>query len=199
MIKTMTNFGVILVTSIVLTSCGGNETGNNEKTKESQEIDKQQEIAKLEKLKLDSINQALGSIKIHIFNHEPLTYDSEGWCVMADESAKITEVKDFDKTKTYNCQKGNYIQKLTIEGVFNGINIQFLDNKDKLIKEFKNYNLMNTVSYSGINYQPVSQQEVQKKDEFYQDWFDKSSKIKLLIGDSVFYSANWKNNGWSVQ
>jgi len=109
-------------------------------------------------------------------------------------------VKDFNKTKTYNCNTGNYIQKLSIDGNFKGINIQFLDAKDKLVKEFKNYNLETSVIYSDINYQSLGDGLTKDiKDKFFQDWFNKSSKIQLLYEDSVFYSANWKNSGWSIQ
>ena len=92
-----------------------------------------------------------------------------------------------------------YIQRLSVEGVFNGIDIQFLDSKDKIVKEFEKFDLQNSVSYSDVNYQPVNQQEQKKKDKFYQDWFEKASKIQLTYKDSVFYSATWKNKGWFVQ
>lgn len=118
---------------------------------------------------------------------------------MEDNSAKIKEVKDFKTTKSYTCEKGNYIQKLTIEGMFNGIDIRFLDSKEKIVQEFKKYNLQNSVSYSDVDYQPVNQQEQKRKDKFYQTWFEKACKIQLVYNDSVFYTATWKNNGYFVQ
>lgn len=187
-------------TSLILTSCGNdNQSKNSEDTSKSEELAKQQELEKREKQKLDSINGALSAIQVRIFNHEPLAFDSEGWCIMEDNSVKISEVKDFNKTKSFNCKNGNYIQKLTIEGIFNGIDIQFLDTKDKIVKEYKNFDLQKSVSYSDVNYQPVNQQEQKLKDKFYQDWFEKANKLQLIYNDSVFYSATWKNNGWFVQ
>ena len=199
--KTFTNIILsFLTTSLFLASCGGDNQSNvSENNSKSEELAKQKELEKLEKQRLDSINEALSAIQVRIFNHEPLAFDSEGWCIMEDNSVKITEVKDFNKTKSFNCKNGNYIQRLSIEGVFNGIDIQFLDSKDKIVKEFEKFDLQNLVSYSDVNYQPVNQQEQKKKDKFYQDWFEKASKIQLTYKDSVFYSATWKNNGWLVQ
>jgi hypothetical protein len=204
--KSVFVLSIILCSNLLFVGCGGNETENNTSTteseakkKEADALAKKQEEEKLAKQKQDSINQALSAIKVKIYNHEPLAFDSEGWCLMPDNSVKISEVKNFNETKTYKCKQGNYIQKLTIEGDFNGINIQFLDAKDKLIKEFKNYDLKKSVSYSDVNYQPVSQQQVEKKDKDYQKWFAKASKIQMTYNDSIFYSANWKNNGWYIQ
>lgn len=197
-IKTLTNIILSFLTFfLILSSCGGdNQSKVSENNSKSEELTKQKEQ---EKQRLDSINEALSTIQVRIFNHEPLAFDSEGWCIMEDNSVKITEVKDFNKTKSFNCENGNYIQRLSIEGVFNGVDIQFLDSKDKIVKEFEKFDLQNSVSYSDVNYQPVGQQEQKKKDKFYQDWFEKASKIQLTYKDSVFYSATWKNNGWFVQ
>lgn len=196
--KILTNIILSFLTFfLILSSCGGNNQSNvSENNSKSEELTKQKEQ---EKQILDSINEALSAIQVRIFNHEPLAFDSEGWCIMEDNSVKITEVKDFNKTKSFNCKNGNYIQKLSIEGVFNGVDIQFLDSKDKIVKEFEKFDLQNSVSYSDVNYQPVGQQEQKKKDKFYQDWFEKASKIQLTYKDSVFYTATWKNNGWFVQ
>lgn len=181
------------------TACSSNKNDNQVEDNANAEGLAKKEQEKLEKQKQDSINSALNAIQVRIFEHGGLAFDMEGWCLMPDNSATITEVKDFNKTKNHNCKKGNYIQKLTIDGEFKGIDIKFLDKKDKTIKEFSNYDLKKSVSYSDINYQPVNQQEVRKKDEFYQDWFEKASKIQLVYKDSVFYSASWKSNGWVVQ
>lgn len=196
--KTFTNIILSFLTFfLILSSCGGdNQSKVSENNSKSEELTKQKEQ---EKQRLDSINEALSAIQVRIFNHEPLAFDSEFWCIMEDNSVKITEVKDFNKTKSFNCKNGNYIQKLSIEGVFNGVDIQFLDSKDKIVKEFEKFDLQNSVSYSDVNYQPVGQQEHKKKDKFYQDWFEKASKIQLTYKDSVFYTATWKNNGWFVQ
>jgi hypothetical protein len=196
--KILTNIILSFLTFfLILSSCGGdNQSKVSENNSKSEELTKQKEQ---EKQILDSINDALSTIQVRIFNHEPLGFDSEGWCIMEDNSVKITEVKDFNKTKSFNCKNGNYIQRLSIEGVFNGLDIQFLDSKDKIVKEFEKFDLQNSVSYSDVNYQPVGQQEQKKKDKFYQDWFEKASKIQLTYKDSVFYTATWKNNGWFVQ
>jgi hypothetical protein len=198
--KVITTLGVMFFAIIILVGCGNeNQPQQSEMNTKPDELAKQNELEKIEKQKLDSIKNALSAIQVRIYNHEPLQFDSEGWCIMQDNSVKITEVRDFNKTKSFNCKKGNYIQKLTIEGIFNGIDIQFLDSKDKIVKEFKKFDLQNSVSYSDINYQPVNQQEQKKKDNFYQDWFEKANKINLIYNDSIFYTASWKSNGWFVQ
>ena len=201
--KLLAIFGAVLLLTITLASCGDGDALKAKKDKEAADkkaLEEKQD--KLEKQKLDSINTALSAIQVRIYNHTPLYFDSEGFCIneLKGENVRIFEVKDFNKTKTFNCNTGNYIQKLSIEGDFKGINIQFLDAKDKLVKEFKNYNLEANVSYSDINYQSSGDGLTKDiKDKFFQDWFNKSSKIQLLYEDSVFYSANWKNNGWSIQ
>jgi len=201
--KLLTISGAVLLVSIILASCGGGDAlkaKNDKEAAEKKALEEKQ--VKLEKQKLDSINTALSAIQVHIYNHTPLYFDSEGWCIneLKGESVRVFDVKDFNKTKTYNCNTGNYIQKLSINGNFKGINIQFLDAKDKLVKEFKNYNLETSVIYSDINYQSLGDGSTKDiKDKFFQDWFNKSSKIQLLYEDSVFYSANWKNSGWSIQ
>jgi hypothetical protein len=197
--KGLIYLGSITLVIIILFACGGASNDENADAKKKQELEAQKEEAKLEKQKLDSINKALSAIKVRVFNHEALAFDSEGWCIMEDNSVRINEVKDFNSTKTYSCKEGNYIQKLSIEGDFKGITIQFLDDKAKLVKEFKNVDLKKSISYSDVNYQPVSQQEVKKKDAFYQDWFEKASKIQMAYNDSIFYTATWKSNGWYVQ
>jgi hypothetical protein len=124
----------------------------------------------------------------------------EGWCVndAMGKKVKIEEVKDFNDKKSYTCAEANYIQKLTVEGVFNGITIQFMDDKDKLVKEFKNVNLENSLSYSTVDH-IAADGGTEKKDKFYQDWFEKASKINLVYNDSTFFSGKWKSNGWSIQ
>jgi hypothetical protein len=196
--KGMMFLGSMTLVTLLLLSCGGSASDENSGANDKQELEAQNK-AKLEKQKLDSINKALSAIKVRVFNHEALAFDSEGWCIMEDNSVRINEVKDFNSTKTYSCKEGNYIQKLSIEGNFKGITIQFLDDKAKLVKEFKNVDLKKSISYSDVNYQPVSQQEVKKKDAFYQDWFEKASKIQMAYNDSIFYTATWKSNGWYVQ
>jgi hypothetical protein len=196
--KGMMFLGSMTLVTLLLFSCGGSASDENSGANDKQELEAQNK-AKLEKQKLDSINKALSAIKVRVFNHEALAFDSEGWCIMEDNSVRINEVKDFNSTKTYSCKEGNYIQKLSIEGNFKGITIQFLDDKAKLVKEFKNVDLKKSISYSDVNYQPVSQQEVKKKDAFYQDWFEKASKIQMAYNDSIFYTATWKSNGWYVQ
>jgi len=198
--KLFTLFVGASIASISLFSCGGNEQAEtNTEDQKKKELALKEEQLKKEKAQQDSINKALSAIQVRIFNHEPLVYDSEGWCIMPNNSAKIKEVKDFNSTKNYVCKEGNYIQKLSIEGVFNGINIQFLDGKDKIVKEFKEFDLNESVSYSGLNYQPKDQQEIKLKDQFYQDWFEKAEKIQISYGDSIFYSASWKSNGYFYQ
>ena len=188
------------IASISLFSCGGNEQAEtNTEDLKKKELALKEEQLKKEKAQQDSINKALSAIQVRIFNHEPLFFDSEGWCLMPDNSVKITEVKDFNSTKNFVCKKGNYIQKLTIEGIFKGINIQFLDEKDKLVKELKNIDLKNPLTFSDINYQPKSESHEEKKDQFYQEWFAKAGKIQMSYGDSVFYTATWKSNGFFVQ
>jgi hypothetical protein len=196
--KALIYLGSITMVSIVLFACGASNDENVDANKQ-QELEAQKEEAKLEKQKLDSINKALSAIKVRIFNHEGLIYDSEGWCITPDNSARINEIKDFNETKSYTCKDGNYIQKLSIEGNFKGITIQFLDDKAKLLKEFKNVHLKNSLSYSDVNHQSVEQLQVQRKDAFYQDWFEKASKIQMAYNDSIFYTATWKSNGWFVQ
>ena len=192
--------GSVLIIALLIASCGNetqpNESSNNSATSDS---NSQNNTHTQNKQNLDSINKALSEIKVRIYNHEELAFDSEGWCIMEDNSVKIKEVKDFNTTKSYTCEKGNYIQKLTIEGMFNGIDVRFLDSKEKIVQEFKKYNLQNSVSYSDVDYQPVNQQEQKRKDKFYQAWFEKACKIQLVYNDSVFYTATWKNNGYFVQ
>ena len=197
--KGLIYLGAITFVTIILFACGGASNDENADAKKRQELEAQKEEAKLEKQKLDSINKALSAIQVRIFNHEALIFDYEGWCMTPDNSAKVNEIKDFNETKFYTCKEGNYIQKLSIEGNFNGINIQFLDNKSKLVKEFKNVDLKNSLSYSDMNHQSVDQLQVHRKDAFFQDWFEKASKIQMAYNDSIFYTATWKSNGWFVQ
>ena len=191
---------IILPLFILLLFSCGEQSNSNEDTAKAEEVARLEEQVRLEKQKSDSINKALSAITVRIYNHSPLYFDSEGWCVneAMGNKVKTTEVKDFIETKSYSCADGNYIQKLTIEGVFNGITIQFTDDKDKVVKEFNNYNLVDAVTYSGIDHQP-SDGGIEKKDKFYQEWFEKASKINLMYNDSIFYSGKWKSSGWYIQ
>ena len=116
---------------------------------------------------------------------------------------KGTYIKDMKKIKTMiesAPTKSMAMEMLDIHLIYGDISKKEYDKGRKLIvKEFKKFDLQNSVSYSDVNYQPVNQQEQKKKDKFYQDWFEKASKIQLTYKDSVFYSATWKNNGWYVQ
>ena len=194
--------GVFLITFVTLMSCGGNEQGNtNSNDPDPVNPLEKENQSKLEKQKLDSINKALSAIQVRIYNHTPLYMDSDGFCMNESMGNKvmISEVKDFNNSKSYNCSDGNYIQKLSIEGTFKGINIRFLDDKTKVLKEIKDYDLENSVKYSCINYQPDGGSEKRIKDEFFEDWFEKASKIEMSYGDSIFYTANWKSKGYFVQ
>ncbi len=201
----ITILGVFLTTLVTLMSCGGNEQGNINSNDSNPVIPLEKENqSKLEKQKLDSINKTLSAIQVRIYNHTPLYFDSDGFCMneSMDIKVKISEVKDFNNTKSYNCSDGNYIQKLSIEGTFKGINIRFLDDKTKVLKEIKDYDLKKSVKYSCINYQPDggdggSTKSI--KDEFFQDWFEKASKIEISYGDSIFYTANWKSKDYFIQ
>lgn len=185
------------VGAALLASCGSGETTTDESTKNQESAAK--EAAMREKQQLDSINKALSAINVRVFNHEALYFDSDGVC-MNERQAKITEIRDFHKTASYTCKQGNYIQRLDLEGVFNGIDIQFLDDKNKLLKEFKNYNLQNVASFSALDYQPNGGGgTVEKKDKNFHEWFEKAGALKMLYKDSVFYSATWKNSGWFIQ
>ena len=194
--------GIFLITFVALMSCGANEQGNTN-SNDSNPVNplEKENQSKLEKQKLDSINKALSAIQVRIYNHTPLYMDSDGFCMNESMGNKvmISEVKDFNTTKSYNCSDGNYIQKLSIEGTFKGINIRFLDDKTKVLKEIKDYDLENSVKYSYINYQPDGGSEKRIKDEFFQDWFEKASKIEMSYGDSIFYTANWNSKGYFVQ
>ena len=196
--------GFFLITFVTLMSCGGNEQGNTN-SNDSNPVNplEKENQSKLEKQKLDSINKALSAIQVRIYNHTPLYMDSDGFCMneSMDIKVKISEVKDFNNTKSYNCSDGNYIQKLSIEGTFKGINIRFLDDKTKVLKEIKDYDLKKSVKYSCINYQPDGGSGSTKriKDEFFQDWFEKASKIEMSYRDSIFYTANWKSKDYFVQ
>ena len=130
--------GVLLITLLALLSCGGNEQGNtNSNDPDPVNPLEKENQSKLEKQKLDSINKALSAIQVRIYNHTPLYMDSDGFCMNESMGNKvmISEVKDFNNSKSYNCSDGNYIQKLSIEGTFKGINIRFLDDKTKVLKE----------------------------------------------------------------
>lgn len=188
---------IFLSAALLFVACSASEStdsSENQALKDQAELEK----AQMEKQKRDSINRALSEIHVRIFNHEPLAFDSEGWCIMEDNSVQIKEVKGFNELKKYQCKKGNYIQKLSIEGNFKDLQIQFLDKNEQVVKEFKHLNLSNSISFSDVNYQPVSQQEVKKKDADYQEWFEKAHAIKLSYKDSVFYEATWENNGWFI-
>ena len=184
---------------ILLSSCGDQSAPTDDKAK-NEEAARLEEEARLEKQKADSINKALSAITVRIYNHTPLYFDMEGWCVndAMGKKVKIEEVKDFNDKKSYTCAEANYIQKLTVEGVFNGITIQFMDEKDKLVKEFKNVNLENSLSYSTVDH-IAADGGTEKKDKFYQQWFEKASKINLVYNDSTFFSGKWKSNGWYIQ
>jgi hypothetical protein len=192
--------GLLLIVSI---SCGGGEKINtNSNSSDSKEKLEKEKQLKLEKQKLDSINKVLSTIQVRIFNHTPLYFDSEGFCLNESmgKRVKIYEVEDFNNSKSYNCNDGNYIQKLSVEGTFKGINILFLDDKNKVLKEYKNYNLEESVNYSCLNREQTYSGLVNEiKDEFFEDWFEKASKIEMSYGDSIFYTANWKSKGYFVQ
>jgi hypothetical protein len=192
MVKSFLIYCSVLITSFSLIYCGNKP--NDEDSKMSSEKELLANKIEIEKQKKDSINKLLNEIKVRIFNHEQLIIDMEGWCIMADNSAKIEEVKNIEKNETFKCNKGEYIQKLIIEGKFNGIDIRFLDAKDQIIKEFKKFNLNKNITYSGINKQPFNTEIKSLKDKYYQNWFDKTNRIQLLYNDSVFYSLKWKNN-----
>jgi len=115
------------------------------------------------------------------------------------ETINSTEVKDFNSSKSYTCEEGNYIQKLVVEGNAKEIDIRFSDSNGKIIKEFKKINIDKSVSYSDVNYKSVNQEIKKNKDEFYQEWFNQAGKIELLYADSIFYSATWKSNGFTLQ
>ncbi|MBM3160348.1 MAG: hypothetical protein FJZ66_03345 [Bacteroidetes bacterium] len=198
--KSIKFIGAALFVSSLITSCGNESQSSESANKSNTSVaNNQNNSQKQDKQNLDSINKALSEIKVSIYNHDAIVYDSEGWIMMEDNSAKIKEVKDFNSTKSFACKKGNYIQKLTIEGVFNGIDIKFLDAKDNVVQEFKKYNLQNSISYSDVDYQPVNQVEKERKDKFYQPWFEKANKIQLIYNDSIFYTGTWKSNGHFIQ
>lgn len=143
--KSIIFFGAILFASFFVLSCGNNNQQEmSDLDSKSEELAKQkdsEELAKQEKLIADSINNLLNGIKITIFNHSGLVFDPGGWCMNGNmaENPKISQVKDFESS--YNCKKGNYIQKLTINGDFNGLDIYFMNKKGDVIKEFKKFNL----------------------------------------------------------
>ena len=69
----------------------------------------------------------------------------------------------------------------------------------EIVVKLKNIDLKNPLTFSDINYQPKSESHEEKKDQFYQEWFAKAGKIQMSYGDSVFYTATWKSNGFFVQ
>jgi hypothetical protein len=192
MIKSFLIYCSVLITSLSLIYCGNKADGEGSKVSSEKALLAHKN--EIEKQKEDSINKLLNEIRVRIFNHDELIIDMEGWCIMADNSAQIKEVKNIGKNETFSCNKGEYIQKLIIEGKFNGIDIRFLDAKDRIIKEFKKFNLNKKIIYSGINKQPFNTEIKNLKDKYYQNWFDKTNQIQLLYNDSVFYSLKWKNN-----
>lgn len=190
---------ISVVLIMLLMACSTPEQENSFSTENVGRLEEQELV---EKQKSDSINKALSEIKVRIWNHTPLYFDADGVCTndVMEEKVKITEIKDFNTTKSYTCAKGNYIQKLTVEGVFNGITIQFNDDKGKLVKELKNYNLIDAISFSTIDYQPTDGGGTkEKKDNDYQEWFIKASTINLLYDDHIFFSGKWKSSGWYIQ
>lgn len=199
--KSIIFFGAILFASFFVLSCGNNNQQEmSDLDSKSEELAKQkdsEELAKQEKLIADSINNLLNGIKVTIFNHSGLVFDPDGWCMNGNmaENPKISQVKDFESS--YNCKKGNYIQKLTINGDFNGLDIYFMNKKGDVIKEFKNFNLQKSITFSTIDHQPDGGGgTIEKKDKDYQKWFESCSKIELSFKDSIFYIAEWKSNGW---
>ena len=192
-----------LVILLFASGCS-NSLNKTEKSKPDKDIEASgKELAEKERQKTDSINKLLSDIKVRLYNHTPLVFDEEGICYSGTdgiEKEKTFEVKDFNKTRQFKCEEGNYIQKLTIEGNFDGINIQFLDAKDKVLKELKNFNLNGNTTFSQIDHRSNeggSNEDV--KDKFYQEWFEKAGKLNLIYEDSIFYTATWKNNGWYIQ
>jgi hypothetical protein len=193
---------LIICLSLLSSSCSNSESKPVNKIEDSANNEKDR-LEKEKQIK-DSINLLLNKISVRIYNHTPLFFDSEGYCMTGADGfgkEKTFEVENFNKTREFKCEKGNYIQKLSIEGSFKGINIQFLNDKEKVMKELKDYNLDKIVTFSSINHSSVEGGGLHEelKDKFYQDWFEKVSKLKLFYQDSVFYTASWKSNGWYVQ
>jgi hypothetical protein len=185
---------MLLFVGTLIYGCGNSESANQVNAGANQEINKQKE-----KERRDSINNVLKGVQVKIYNHGPLIFDSEGWCMNDGETINSTEVKDYNSSKAYKCEEGNYIQKLVVEGNAKDIDIRFSDVSGKIIKEFKKINIDKSLSYSDFNYKSVNQEIKKNKDEFYHEWFTQASKIELLYADSIFYSATWNSKGFTLQ
>jgi hypothetical protein len=171
---------------------------NLQKSEEKNDIDLiNEKNAKIEAARKDSINKLLDKIQVVLFNHPSLSFDADGFC-MTNSKLPITEVTT--PGDEFVCAKGNYIQKLTILGDFNGVDIVFFDNKNNVLHELENYNLDQSISFSSIDYQSDGVgSTLQRKDSHFQSWFDKATKVEVSYKDSLVTIQKWQNKGWFVQ
>ncbi len=193
-------YTLVLGATLLFSSCGEdaskNATNNNNNSQaelEQKRLDSLRILA--ETKKRDSINSLLSSIDVKLFEHTGLDF-YEGCCAngVQMDKARVIELKKFNNTKKHNCGKGRYIQKISIDGTFDKINIQFLDSKGNILEEMSQYPLNGSVEFTTENLKCGDCMESEIKDKNYKAWFEKAAKLNLSYQDSIFYSAEWNSS-----
>tara|TARA_B110000285_G_C15142219_1_gene631719 strand:- start:9005 stop:9628 length:624 start_codon:yes stop_codon:yes gene_type:complete len=190
---------------LFLTSCGSDvpsEIDNSENQLKLEQI-KQDSIlsvaekTKLEQLKQDSINLLLGEVKVSLYKHSGLDYDSEGFCISGSvmDQPKIRAVRNYHEKKEFKAGKGIYVQKLQIEGNVGNLHIVFTDKKDKVLHEIEDYNLEGSLSFSTENLRGADGMEKELKQRDFANWFGEASKVLIQYKDSNIFEGTWRSNG----
>jgi hypothetical protein len=114
-------------------------------------------------------------------------------------AVKITEVKNFANEVNYKCKPANYILQLSIRGSFDGVDVEFFDNKNKSLFKEK-LKIVDELSFSDEDWRFTQEGTIiKKKDANYRKWFEKAAKIQLSYEDSVFYNASWENSAHTLE
>lgn len=168
--KIMPIFGVILIASFFLLSCGNNNPSSEDKAKIIKEY--QDSIAVVEKAKQDSINSLIPEIKVNIYVRTDVGYDYEGYPI---EMGKVVLVKDFQEKKEYQLNGYDYIEKIEIVGQSDDITLQFINGKSKkVVLEEKVISLNGTKTYT-------SSDPKGEKHKYYQEWLLNTKWDGLVI------------------
>lgn len=186
-------FGLIIIFQF---ACSENTSPKNQSSGENSEKVSQEQLEKNQVIhdnkRQDSINALLDGLSVQFFEHSGGTYDMEGWCI---DGGRLTQIKNFDNSKTYVCSKGSYIQKVVVLGTCKNLNLQFFNENDEIVENLKGFTLVDKVVFeTEYVHNPGSGTCEEKKGSNYKAWFRNVTKMTIAYGDSVFYSANWKSS-----
>lgn len=150
----------------------------------------------------DAYDSSVHQVKIRLFKHSGLDFDTDGVCVngsMADKE-KITEVKSVENGTSVKCSEGEYIQKVMLEGKANELDFVFSDKNGKELYRKEKFKLENSVSFSAVNHvSDESGMNKEKKGADFADWVEKAAKVQILYKGQLIKEVSWKNNGWFRQ